>query len=232
MKISIPQLLTFNGGYVDTAGFLALQGLFTAHVTGNFVTIGASLIHGSSGVIAKLLALPVFCLVVGLVRYASDRLERAGAMVVNVLAAIKIFLLIIAAALALRFGPFSDGDSPAAIVTGLTLVAGMAIQNAIHRVFFPKDPPTTLMTGSTTQIMLDLADLFRANLPAETRFTIRRRCMTLFTSVCIFAAGCAAAALIYHYLGMLVFALPPLVAALGFLPYFQSGAPQAGQMSR
>ena len=183
-------------------------------------------------VIAKLLALPVFCLVVGLVRYASDRLERAGAMVVNVLAAIKIFLLIIAAALALRFGPFSDGDSPAAIVTGLTLVAGMAIQNAIHRVFFPKDPPTTLMTGSTTQIMLDLADLFRANLPAETRFTIRRRCMTLFTSVCIFAAGCAAAALIYHYLGMLVFALPPLVAALGFLPYFQSGAPQAGQMSR
>jgi hypothetical protein len=32
MKISIPDTLTFNGGYVDTAGFLALQGLFTARV--------------------------------------------------------------------------------------------------------------------------------------------------------------------------------------------------------
>ena len=39
-------------GYVDTAGYLALQGLFTAHVTGNFVTIGASLISGTSGTVA------------------------------------------------------------------------------------------------------------------------------------------------------------------------------------
>lgn len=30
--------LSFNGGFVDTAGFPGLQGLFTAHVTGNFVT--------------------------------------------------------------------------------------------------------------------------------------------------------------------------------------------------
>ena len=39
----LPLLLSFTAGYVDTAGFLALQGLFTAHVTGNFVTLGASL---------------------------------------------------------------------------------------------------------------------------------------------------------------------------------------------
>ncbi len=42
MQISTPKVLTFNGGYVDTAGFLALQGLFTARVTVNFVTLGAS----------------------------------------------------------------------------------------------------------------------------------------------------------------------------------------------
>ena len=43
------QLLSFNAGYVDTAGFLALGGLFTAHVTGNFVTLGATLVHGTAG---------------------------------------------------------------------------------------------------------------------------------------------------------------------------------------
>ena len=50
--------LSLLAGYVDTAGFLALHGLFTAHVTGNFVTMGAALTHGSSGAVAKLLALP------------------------------------------------------------------------------------------------------------------------------------------------------------------------------
>ena len=39
--------------------YRALQGLFTAHVTGNFVTICAALVFGTSGIIAKLLALPV-----------------------------------------------------------------------------------------------------------------------------------------------------------------------------
>jgi uncharacterized membrane protein YoaK (UPF0700 family) len=33
-----------------------------AHVTGNLVTLGASLVLGTSGVAAKLMALPTFCL--------------------------------------------------------------------------------------------------------------------------------------------------------------------------
>jgi uncharacterized membrane protein YoaK (UPF0700 family) len=46
---AVPGLLSFNGGCVDTAGFLGLQGLFTAHVTGNFVTLGAALVFGTHG---------------------------------------------------------------------------------------------------------------------------------------------------------------------------------------
>src|SRR5262249_9557437 len=67
-KLLLPGLLSFNGGFVDTAGFLGLQGLFTAHVTGNFVTLGAALVFGTHGVIAKVLALPEFVLVVALAR--------------------------------------------------------------------------------------------------------------------------------------------------------------------
>jgi uncharacterized membrane protein YoaK (UPF0700 family) len=56
MKVSAPTLLGFNGGFVDTAGYLALQGLFAAHVTGNFVAFGASLVQDAFGAVAKLLA--------------------------------------------------------------------------------------------------------------------------------------------------------------------------------
>jgi hypothetical protein len=45
---ALPVLLSVTAGYVDTAGYVALQGLFTAHVTGNFVTLGASPVSGTS----------------------------------------------------------------------------------------------------------------------------------------------------------------------------------------
>jgi uncharacterized membrane protein YoaK (UPF0700 family) len=60
------QLLSFNAGFVDTTGFLGLQGLFLAHVTGNFVTLAATLVMGTHGVLAKVLVLPEFVLVLAL----------------------------------------------------------------------------------------------------------------------------------------------------------------------
>ncbi len=110
-------LLSFNGGYVDTAGFLALHGLFTAHVTGNFVTLGASLALGITGAAAKLLALPVFCLVIVANRLLAFELAARGLPVLRIMLALKLVLLTAAATLALRHGPFPDGDSAAAIAT-------------------------------------------------------------------------------------------------------------------
>ncbi|MBX5230431.1 DUF1275 family protein [Rhizobium sp. NLR9b] len=84
-RMPLSVLLSFNGGYVDTAGFLALQGLFPAHVTGNFVTLGATVAMGSSGALPKLLALPMFCLVVLMSRIAGLLLHRAGKPVLRCL---------------------------------------------------------------------------------------------------------------------------------------------------
>lgn len=70
-----PLLLSLNAGYVDTAGFLALQGLFTAHVAGNFVTLGASIALGTSGAVAKVSAQPVFCIVAIMTRLAGSLLS-------------------------------------------------------------------------------------------------------------------------------------------------------------
>jgi uncharacterized membrane protein YoaK (UPF0700 family) len=225
MRISVPALLTLNGGYTDTAGFLVLQGLFTAHVTGNFVTLGATLVRGTSGAVPKILALPVFCVVIFLVRYFSNSVASKGGSAFNTLVAIKVFLFILAAALAVIYGPFTDGDAFTAIVTGMALVAGMAIQNAAHRIFFGKSPPSTLMTGTTTQLMMDLSDLTQTGIPAELRAQARNRCVALLKTVGIFALGCAAAALIYARFERMVLLVPPLISMAAFRPRFRQTAP-------
>ncbi len=110
-------LLGLNAGFIDTAGFLALQGLFTAHVTGNFVTLGASLVFGTSGAVAKLLALPVFCLVVILTRLISSALLRLDRPALKIILGLKVVFLVAGAVLAIRLGPFPDGDAWQAVVT-------------------------------------------------------------------------------------------------------------------
>jgi uncharacterized membrane protein YoaK (UPF0700 family) len=212
MKPSLPILLSLNGGYVDTAGFLALHGLFTTHVTGNFVTLGAALVLGTSGAVAKLLALPVFCVVVMAVRLLGVALQGSRLPGLRTILGFKVALLFLGAGLAIGLGPFESGDGWAAVVTGMTLVAAMAIQNAVHRTHMSSAPPTTIMTGNTTQVMLDLADLVRG-VPADARNAIHMRLSRMSGSLAAFAAGCAAAALIYAKQGVWCFALPPLVGA-------------------
>src|ERR1700729_4585534 len=100
----LPLLLSLNAGFVDTAGFLALQGLFTAHVTGNFVTLGATVVLGTHGAIAKLLALPEFVLVVALVSIAADLFARRQWPAVRLLLSTKGLLLIAFFVLAVALG--------------------------------------------------------------------------------------------------------------------------------
>lgn len=61
--------LAFLAAYVDTLGFIALFGLFTAHVTGNFILIGAALADTSQmSILLKFLAFPAFILGVAVAR--------------------------------------------------------------------------------------------------------------------------------------------------------------------
>src|SRR5215470_8665642 len=106
MKPFIPRVLSLNAGYVDTAGFLALKGLFTAHVTGNFVTLGATFVLGTSGAVAKLLALPVFCIAVALTRLFVHRLPASGPILRSLLIT-QVALLLAAAGIAWWLGPFT-----------------------------------------------------------------------------------------------------------------------------
>jgi len=209
---AISALLSFNGGFVDTAGFLGLQGLFTAHVTGNFVTLAAALISGTHGVIGKLLALPEFVIVVAAARLLGAALRARSLPARQVLLIAKVGCLLAFFVLAVAFGPFPDSDAPAALCTAFAGIAGMAIQNAVQRVHFSSLPPTTLMTGNTTQAVLDGVDLL-SGAPAADTGAMRARLGRVLWSIACFALGCALAAGLYYLVGFWCLALPVVVGA-------------------
>jgi uncharacterized membrane protein YoaK (UPF0700 family) len=197
---TVAALLSFNAGYVDAAGFLGLQGLFTSHVTGNFVTLGAALVFGHQGIVNKILALPEFVVVVALARLAGGAMRKRQWPVLRIFLIAETVLLAGFYALAVIYGPFPNADTPIALAAGFAGVAAMALQNAVQRVHFASLPPTTIMTGNTTQATIDAVDLATGAAP-DSRPAVRRRFGQLAAGIVTFAAGCALSALLFYFYG-------------------------------
>lgn len=144
-------------------------------------------------------------------RLAGSRLRVHRRPALPALLAAQLLLLVLGGALAIVLGPFRTGDTWQAIATAMVLVAAMAIQNAAHRVHLGAAPPSTLMTGSTTQLMLDLADVIGAR--HEGRPAVLARMRSTAVSIGVFAVGCVAAAFAFAVAHMWCFAIPPVLAA-------------------
>src|SRR6476660_6353596 len=121
-RFPVAALLSFNGGFVDTVGFLGLSGLFVAHVTGHFVTLGAALVLGSHGILNKILALPEFIAVIALARVLGVARRRSWPAL-RIMLTIEFVLLAAFFALAVIFGPFEGVDRPMALLTGFAGIA-------------------------------------------------------------------------------------------------------------
>src|SRR4051812_41538701 len=119
-------------GYVDTAGFVALFGLFTAHVTGNFVLIGSELARpsGAHVLLLKLLAIPAFAAgVIGgrLLDFRCARLEHNPA---RPLLRLQLVLLMGFTVAGLAAAPVTDPQAPLVLACGMLGAAGMGVHNA------------------------------------------------------------------------------------------------------
>jgi uncharacterized membrane protein YoaK (UPF0700 family) len=202
-------LLAFMAGFVDTCGFVALFGLFTAHVTGNFVLIGASIAKYRPGILGKLLAFPVFVLAVAATRLYLLRCEhRKRDAVLPILSGQMLFLVLFLAA-GVYASPIRDADEPLTILTGIFGVTAMAIQNAASRTVFVGLAPTTVMTGNVTQVVLDLVELAVGVDPSP----VRPRLKKMVPPVIGFAVGAIAGGLGFVWTGFWCL-LCPLVALL------------------
>ena len=202
------RLLSLNAGFVDTVGFLGLQGLFTAHVTGNFVTLAAGFVYGPHGAIGKILALPEFIGAVAVARLVGAALTARGLPTLTILLAVEAVFLTAFLALGAAYGPFPNSDVVPALAAGFAGVTAMALQNAMQRMHFPGEPPTAIMTNNTTQAVLDGVDLLRQAAPPE----VRGRFLRTARSIVWFAGGCAVAALLYYFAQFWSLVLPVAIA--------------------
>lgn len=181
--------LAFVAGFVDVVGFVALFGLFTAHVTGNFVLIGAEIVHSGVGVVAKLLALPVFIMAVIAVRFVVLAYERREASPLRCLLLLQTVLLLGFMAAGHYIQPVVDPDTLPAVLTGLLGVAAMAVQNGTGRLVLGSHAPTTIMTGNTTQAVIDAVDILRLPADAELRKAAADRFRRMVPAIAAFATG-------------------------------------------
>jgi uncharacterized membrane protein YoaK (UPF0700 family) len=62
-----------TAGSTDAIGFLGLNGLFTAHITGNMVILAGHLMAQGRAGVAEMISVPVFVVVLGLARLIGVR---------------------------------------------------------------------------------------------------------------------------------------------------------------
>jgi len=210
----LPVVLSTTAGAVDVICFLALGGLFTAHITGNVVILAAHYITGGYSEVGPLLSVPLFVGVLGAVTLASGAVEKAGYGPRRALLILQAALLAGCLGLGARFGPFANADRPMAVFVGMLGVAAMATQNALVKLALPGAPSTAVMTTNTTQLTIDLATLVGARGEPDDLAKARHRAGVTFPCVAGFVAGCAAGAVLEGHFGLGALALPVVLAGL------------------
>lgn len=212
-------VLSWVGGYVDTAGFLGLNGLFTAHVTGNLVVAGSEIAGaGGEAVWVRLAVIPVFIAAVALTTVLS-RLRVGGAAHFLMLEAV---LLLLFALVSVRLIPHGQHkvDPTTMFLSGAIGVFALGIQNGLMREKLGKLTPTTIMTGNLTQFTIDAAALLvllvrpMAENAAAERQEARARLQRFGGTLLGFIAGAACGAYFMRAIGFWALLLPALAALL------------------
>jgi len=206
-------VLAFVSGFVDTAVFVAMGGLFVAHVTGNFVLLGATLAGATSGgahegaATLQLIAFPVFFISAMLAPAIAARVPpQRGTLVLLALATLLLVLGALAAVLGLQ---------PKAVIA-LGFASAMGLLNAAHRMDAKLGPPFTVMTGNVTAVAIEAAH--RLGLAPTTREgPVGAPAATMLALVIAFALGCAVGALVERALGLGAMLLPSALLALALL---------------
>lgn len=216
--------LAFLAGYVDTLGFVALFGLFTAHVTGNFILIGAALADASQiSILLKFLAFPAFIVGVAGARLFIVAVERRGGPALALALGLQLLLLVGFMVFGLLAAPIGKTVSDYAMAAGLLGTAAMGVHSAVSRLLLAHLAPTSMMTGNVTQIVIDTVDVLRGAADVATA----ERCKKFFWPILAFGIGAVIAAFAYQAYGFAALLVPiAILLVLIFLDRNEAANPE------
>lgn len=166
-------LLSWVAGFVDTSAFIILFGIFTAHVTGNIALAGSSFVSDDeASTVTRLLMLPTFVLTVALTSLLARYARRKQWPVFAVLLTAEAIALSIFLVIGTQLSPslLLDVQEDLILPIGMAGVVSMAIQNALMKEakgVFKSYIPTTVMTGNTTQLTIDVVQFLSAKFSKE-----------------------------------------------------------------
>lgn len=200
----------FLAGWVDTLGFISLFGLFTAHVTGNFVLIGVALADASqASILLKFLAFPAFIAGVAMARLLVVAMEARGRAALKPALLLQIALLLGFMVCGMLASPIGAAATPLAMAAGLLGTAAMGAHSAASRLLLAHLAPTSMMTGNVTQLVIDSVDVLRGAGDAATS----ARCGKFFWPLACFGTGAILAAFAYLAIGFLALLAPIAILA-------------------
>ena len=215
LRALLPFVLGTIAGSTDTIGFLGLNGLFTAHITGNLVVLAAHLIAGNSAVLSHILAVPVFVLASLLAALIATRLESKGSQTLRPLLSLELTLLttflVVAVYCPMRFGY----DSPVSVAMGMCGVSAMAVQGVLVKSALGNTPTTGVTTTNVTQLVIAVSHALHFRRHAEKQ-RAERQILQLLPVISGFLLGCIAGALGETAWGLLSLCIPVLLALAAF----------------
>lgn len=212
-------ILSWVAGYVDTAGFLGLNHLFVAHVTGNLVVAGAELAGaGGEAVWVRLAVIPVFIAAVVI----TSVIARTRSARPSTLMWFEVITLLVFAGFGIT--AISDTnkqvDTLAMFVVGSAGVFAMGVRNTLMREYLGNLASTTVMTGNLTQLAIDSTRLslihdYDRESPLNTQEQeIRQRAGKFSTALIGFVIGAAFGAFFMRWIGFWSIILPAIATTL------------------
>jgi uncharacterized membrane protein YoaK (UPF0700 family) len=207
-------VLSVIAGCTDIIGFLGLDGLFTAHITGNVVILAAHIVSGDKTQMAPMLSVPVFIVVVSLTRVIAGTMESKGVATLRPLLLVQFLMLATFLILCAGAGPRLDPNGTIGIFAGMFGVSAMALQNELVQNSFKGAAPTAVMTSNVTRFAMDIGALIGG--AAVEVAEARKRVARTLPAIVGFTLGCALGAVCEANFGMWALALPTGLALVAF----------------
>jgi len=208
-ELWLATLLSIIAGMVDLIGFLGLH-IFTAHITGNIVVIGALVARHDRVNPAQIMAIPVFMLAVAATWLTAKISGKRGPGLRRLLLLVQFLLIAGLLIFSVITKPSLHPHSAVATIAAMIAVSAMASQFTLLRLVLPVAPSTAVMTGNLTNAVLAFVDS-RSQTHLMGNSDIKRLRGSLHLLVGFFA-GCVLAAATVMFLGDWAWALPTVLA--------------------